>query len=231
MSDTANAVWALILAGGASARMGRPKLLLPAPRGNILKQTVHQALASGSCRVAVIAAQNGPLKRKHLEAGPERRVGAGAEVTVTSKADGTKPSPAAAVEWLETDASARGLGASLAAGVHQLSARRSPQAILVLLGDQPEMKPEVIRRVAATFRETGAWIVQARYEDRPAHPVLFAAPLFAELAALNGDVGAKALLRKHETRVVYADVPGPAPSDIDTPEDYREYVRNAFGQS
>lgn len=229
MSDTANAVWALILAGGASARMGRPKLLLPAPQGNVLQQTVHQALSPGCCRVAVITAKNGPIKRAHLKVRPE--LWAGAEARMASGSNNVQPPPLEAVEWLETDASVRGLGASLAAGVRQLRARHSPAAILVLLGDQPEMKPEVIRRVADTFRETGAWIVQARYEDRPAHPVLFAASLFAELAELNGDVGAKELLRKYEERIVYADAPGPAPSDIDTPEDYREYVRNTFCKS
>ncbi|RRJ65636.1 nucleotidyltransferase family protein [Paenibacillus oralis] len=229
MSDAANAVWALILAGGASVRMGRPKLLLPAPQGNVLKQTVYQALSSGNCRVAVIAAQNGPLKREHLEVRPELQKGAG--VMTATEAHHVRPAPAESVEWLETDSAAHGLGASLAAGVRQLRARHSPAAILVLLGDQPEMKPGAIRRVADTFRETGTLIVQARYKDRPAHPVLFAAPLFAELTALNGDAGAKELLRKYEERIVYADLPGPAPSDIDTPEDYRSYVRNAFSKS
>ncbi|UMV46155.1 nucleotidyltransferase family protein [Paenibacillus macerans] len=229
MSDWANAVWALILAGGASARMGRPKLLLPAPQGNVLKQTVYQALSSGSCRVAVIAAANGPVKRKHLEVRPVLRAGAGG--MMTAGAADVRPDLAEVTEWLETDASARGLGASLAAGVRQLSARHSMQAILVLLGDQPEIKPDSIRRVTGTFRETRAWIVQARYEDRPAHPVLFAAPLFAELTALNGDVGAKDLLRKFNDRIVYSAVPGPAPGDIDTSEDYRSYVRNAFSKT
>ncbi|MCM3698875.1 NTP transferase domain-containing protein [Paenibacillus macerans] len=229
MSEAVNAVWALILAGGASARMGRPKLLLPAPQGHVLQQTVHQALSSGSCRVAVITAKNGPIKRAHLKAGPE--LWAGAEARIASGSNSVQPPPLESVEWLETDSAARGLGASLAAGVRQLRARHSPAAILVLLGDQPEMKPEAIRRVAGTFRETGAWIVQARYEDHPAHPVLFAAPLFADLAALNGDVGAKELLRKYGERIVYANVPGPAPSDIDKPEDYLGYVRRAFSKS
>lgn len=106
MSDWANAVWALILAGGASARMGRPKLLLPAPQGNVLKQTVYQALSSGSCRVAVIAAANGPVKRKHLEVRPVLRAGAGG--MMTAGAADVRPDLAEVTEWLETDASARG---------------------------------------------------------------------------------------------------------------------------
>lgn len=109
-------VWALVLAGGASRRMGEPKLLLPAPRGNLLHQTVHQALEAGNVRVAVIAAEGGPLRREQVEG--------------------------LTVEWLTTAQADRGLGASLAAGVRQLEERHLPAAIQVLLGDQPEISPE-----------------------------------------------------------------------------------------
>ncbi|MDU5947490.1 MAG: hypothetical protein E6Z15_10490, partial [Paenibacillus macerans] len=118
-----HAAGGLLLAGIAF------KLLLPAPQGNVLKQTVYQALSSGSCRVAVIAAANGPVKRKHLEVRPVLRAGAGG--MMTAGAADVRPDLAEVTEWLETDASARGLGASLAAGVRQLSARHSMQAILV----------------------------------------------------------------------------------------------------
>lgn len=198
-------VWALVLAGGASRRMGEPKLLLPAPRGNLLQQTVHQALEAGNVRVAVIAAEGGPLRREQAEG--------------------------LTVEWLTTAQADRGLGASLAAGVRQLEERHLPAAIQVLLGDQPEISPEAVRQTAEAFAQTGAEIVQTRYDDRPAHPVLFAAQLFPELMALDGDAGAKELLQQYKDQILEVKIPGPAPRDIDTPEDYERFRLSAFPKS
>ncbi|WP_178019021.1 NTP transferase domain-containing protein [uncultured Paenibacillus sp.] len=198
-------VWALILAGGASRRMGEPKLLLPAPRGNLLKQTVHQVLAAGNVRVAVIAAEEGPIRREQAEG--------------------------LTVEWLTTAQADRGLGASVAAGVRQLEERYSPAAIQILLGDQPEVSPEAIRQTAETFAQTGAGIVRTRYDDRSAHPVLFAAQLFPELMALDGDAGAKELLQQYKDRILEVKIPGPAPRDIDTPEDYERFRLSVFPKS
>lgn len=198
-------VWALILAGGASRRMGEPKLLLPAPRGNLLKQTMHQALAARNVRVAIIAAEGGPLQREHVEDLP--------------------------VEWLTTTQANRGLGASLAAGIRQLEERYTPAAIQIILGDQPEISPEAIRQVTEAFIQTGAGIVQTRYEDRPAHPVLFAAQLYPALKELDGDVGAKDLLRRYRDQIHEVKIPGPAPRDIDTPEEYERYRMSVFSKS
>ncbi|MFC0331514.1 NTP transferase domain-containing protein [Paenibacillus sepulcri] len=194
-------IWALILAAGASRRMGEPKLLLPAVEGSLLKQAVLRARAAGNCRIAVIAAKHGPVKREHA---------------------GDLP-----VEWLETDRSHLGLGASLAAGLGILAAKHAPKGLIVLLADQPDMKSDMIRRVGEVYRENGGLIVQARYVNRPAHPVLFDASLFPELLALNEDIGAKSLLRKYKEQVVYVDTPEDAPRDIDTPEEYRHYLRTA----
>lgn len=197
-------VWALILAGGASRRMGEPKLLLPAPRGNLLQQTMHQVLAAGNVQMAVITAEGGPLRQEDTESVP--------------------------AEWLTTSQAKRGLGASLAAGVRQLEARYAPAAIQIILGDQPEISPDAIRQVTEVFIQTGAEIVQARYDDRPAHPVLFAAPLFPELTKLDGDVGAKELLQQYREQIVEVKISGNAPRDIDTPEEYARYRESAFSK-
>ncbi|MBW4084581.1 NTP transferase domain-containing protein [Paenibacillus sp. S150] len=197
----ANEIWALVLAAGASRRMGQPKQLLPAAEGSLLQQVVRRSLAADSCRVAVVAAQNGPVQRAHLEELP--------------------------VHFITTGRSESGLGASLAAGLQELMSLYSPQALMVLLGDQPEVQSEAIRGVAGRFRQTGALIVQARYDDRPAHPVLFHAGLFPELLELSGDNGAKGLLRKYAEQIHYFPVAGPGPKDIDTPEEYRNYLLNA----
>ncbi|MBW7457543.1 NTP transferase domain-containing protein, partial [Paenibacillus sepulcri] len=112
-------------------------------------------------------------------------------------------------------------------GLGILAAKHAPKGLIVLLADQPDMKSDMIRRVGEVYRENGGLIVQARYVNRPAHPVLFDASLFPELLALNEDIGAKSLLRKYKEQVVYVDTPEDAPRDIDTPEEYRHYLRTA----
>ncbi|GGA26648.1 nucleotidyltransferase family protein [Paenibacillus physcomitrellae] len=200
-------VGVLILAAGSSSRMGRPKMLLPAPQGNVLKQTISQVLSAGPLHTAVIAAEQGPVRREHIAGLP--------------------------VEWLETDRARQGLGASLSAGIGALAGNRSLgiRSIMVLLGDQPLIDPQIIRRVAERYLETGDLIVQAKYTDRPAHPVLFDSALFPELQNLSGDEGARSLLRAFKSRISYVDADCKAPDDIDTPEDYEKYIRQAMNMN
>jgi molybdenum cofactor cytidylyltransferase len=54
------------------------------------------------------------------------------------------------------------------------------------------------------------------------HPVLFDRSVFAELAALRGDVGAKSVIERSPQRTQYVDVAGPAPRDVDTEWDLEE---------
>jgi molybdenum cofactor cytidylyltransferase len=196
MSDD---IWALLLAAGQSKRMGQPKMLLPAPEGNLLRQSLARALYADSCRVAVVAARNGPLKREHA---------------------GDEP-----VEWIESDRSHLGLGASLAFGLRELIAHHSPRAVMILLGDQPDLESSSVRQVAEAYRNTGGPIVQIRYADRAGHPVLFDAALYPELLALTGDTGAREVLRHYEEQIIYVHSEGTSPPDIDTPEEYWDYLR------
>ncbi|MBD2843735.1 nucleotidyltransferase family protein [Paenibacillus sp. IB182496] len=190
-------IWALMLAAGRSVRMGEPKLLLPAPEGTVLRQSLRRIVDAAACRVALVAAHDGPVRP--ADAGD------------------------VAVEWIGSERSHLGLGASLAVGVRALAERFAPDAVVVVLGDQPELNPAVLRRVVAAYRESRSLIVQARYSDRPGHPVLFDSTLLPELAALSGDSGARAVLRRHAMSIRYVDVAAPAPRDIDTPADYAAY--------
>lgn len=194
-------IWALVLAAGASRRMGQPKLLLPAAEGNLLQQVLRRTLAADSCSVAVVTARNGAVQREHVKHLP--------------------------VQFITSGRPEEGLGASLAAGLQELLNLHSPAALMILLADQPEVRSEVIRGAAELFRQSGAPVVQARYDDRPAHPVLFHSSLFPELLKLSGDSGAKGLLRKYAEQILYYPAAGPAPEDIDTLEEYRSYLLKA----
>jgi len=110
----------------------------------------------------------------------------------------------------------RGQSHSLASG---LRAARQADAVLVLLGDQPGVTAEVIRRVLDS-QVQGADIVRASYNDVLGHPVLIDQSLFSEASSVQGDVGARFLFDRPGVKVnsVACEDVGFV-LDIDTPED------------
>ena len=112
---------------------------------------------------------------------------------------------------------ARGMGASLADGVAHCPA---DHAVLVALGDMPDLAPATLAAVGDALR-AGASIVRPRHLGQAGHPVGFAARWRARLQALDGDHGARDLLRQHPDQVVWLDADGDPGClrDIDTPAD------------
>ncbi len=110
----------------------------------------------------------------------------------------------------------RGMGASLAAGVH---ASAEADGWVVALADMPWISPATIEAVARKLDE-GATIVAPVHEGQRGHPVGFAAVHGETLAALDGDVGARSLLASSELTTIEVDDPGVL-ADIDTPGDLR----------
>ena len=117
---------------------------------------------------------------------------------------------------------ADGMAASLRRGVIE---HAETSAVMVGLGDQPGMRPDAYRRVARRWRISGAPIVVPRYagSSAPAHPVLFAAPVFAEILALRGDTGARAIIARDRARVAEEALEWAAPDDVDTVEDLQAF--------
>lgn len=109
-----------------------------------------------------------------------------------------------------------GMATSIAAGIQAVPAGCT--AIVIVLADQPLVSSEVMERVSARWRETGAMAVAPRYRDGRGHPVLFDRACFAELAALTGDVGARKVLESLGEAVSTIDVDEPMPLDVDTRE-------------
>jgi nicotine blue oxidoreductase len=114
---------------------------------------------------------------------------------------------------------ATGMGSSLRVGLTALADSEVP-AVLVSLVDQPDIGPEVVRRVIAAF-DAGATVATATYGGKRRNPVLLARGTWAEVARLaEGDAGARPYLAAHAAEItpVECDDLG-SPADIDTPED------------
>jgi molybdenum cofactor cytidylyltransferase len=108
----------------------------------------------------------------------------------------------------------RGMGASLAAGVH---ASADADGWVVALADMPWISPTTIEAVAREL-DLGATIVAPLHDGRRGHPVGFGAVHGEALAALDGDVGARDLLTSSALTTIAVDDPGVL-ADIDTPGD------------
>jgi molybdenum cofactor cytidylyltransferase len=182
---------AVVLAAGGARRMGRPKLLLPLHGRPILRHAVEGV-------------------RPHVD-----------DVVVVTGPDPAGIEPALAgldVRLAVNPRPGEGQGASIAAGVSAL--RPGTRAVLIVLGDQPRVPPEVVPALLEAWERSGKPIVTPVYRGVPGPPVLFAAEVFGELRALTGDAGARSVVQARPERVEPVAIDRPAPPDVDTPEDY-----------
>lgn len=192
---------AIILAAGSSARMGQPKQLLDWHGQPLVRVVAQQTLASQVDGVYAV-----------LGAAGEQVAAALAELPITI---------------VTNQAFASGQASSLRAGIAALP--NDVAAVLVLLGDQPFVTPEIIDRLIAAWRETNAPIVAPNYNRQRGNPVLFSQAIFPELLAIQGDQGARTILQADPTRMHLVDFPTTRPlDDIDSPEDYERVVQSEF---
>ncbi len=114
---------------------------------------------------------------------------------------------------LSADEAARGMGASIAAGVAQCS---GAPGWLVLPGDMPLIKPSSMLAVATALEQHP--VAYAQHRGHRGHPVAFAAELYSELILLNGDDGARRVSARYPAHGQEVDDPGVL-LDVDTTDD------------
>jgi CTP:molybdopterin cytidylyltransferase MocA len=183
---------ALVLAAGASTRMGRPKMLLPAGGRTLLAAAAAPLLEAGVDRLVVV-------------------LGCGADEVRAGA--GLPDDPR--VAFVVNDAWREGMASSLRRG---LEAASSADAVLVALGDQVGVAADAVRRLVEAWRGGARLALPAR-RGRAGHPVLFDRSLFDELRSLSGDVGGREVVRRHLGEA--ALVPAAPARDVDTEADYR----------
>ncbi len=118
---------------------------------------------------------------------------------------------------LETDRAEEGMGASLAVAAQYLQGLPgTPAAVLVALADMPWIRRASLESVLDALRD--APMAAPAYQGQRGHPVGFRAELLPQLAALNGDEGARRLLKQPGLQWVPTEDPGVL-RDVDTPAD------------
>lgn len=181
----------IVLAAGASSRMGGDKLLLELSGEPLLRRAVRTALEARLSPVVVVLGPDGARARAAL-AGLDCRLA-------------VNPDPG------------RGQGSSLSAGLAALPPE-APAAV-VLLPDMPRVTAAMIAAVVGRWRETGAPLVLSDYGGATAPPALYARPLLAELLAAEGEQPGKQVAARHRREAARVAFPAAALADVDTPAD------------
>jgi len=165
----------VILAAGASSRMGEDKALLRWGERSFLEHLMAALKTAGAEPLRVVLGANAEEVQRRV------RFGVG-EVIVNR-------------DW------ERGMLSSLLAGLDSLRVG-SVDAVVLCLVDHPCVSSRVIRALIERHHATGKLIVQPTYQGRRGHPVLFAASLFEELRASPADVGARHVVYQHAAEVL-----------------------------
>ena len=188
----------IILAAGASARLGRPKQLL-AYRGKMLLQhAVDEALDTSAASVIVVLGAN---------AGAIRPAIADRAICIVENR-----------EW------SNGMGTSIRAGVKSaMQLQPAIHNVLLMLCDQPLATRGFLQHMIEAKGDAGNCIAAAAYNSTLGAPVVFGSDYFESLMALPDDAGAKQLLQKYRSQVVPVPFAGGA-VDVDTAQDYERLI-------
>jgi molybdenum cofactor cytidylyltransferase len=116
------------------------------------------------------------------------------------------------------------MASSIRAGVEGL-AGADPDAVVLLLCDQPHVTADVIRGLVAAHRATGCAVVASEYGGSFGVPALFGRAIFAELSRLEGGAGAKQVINRYASEAHFLPFTR-GEVDVDTPEDFSRLSAN-----
>ncbi|MEH2226769.1 nucleotidyltransferase family protein [Nostoc sp.] len=188
----------MILAAGASTRMGTPKQLLLYQGRSFLKYTTEIAIASVCQPVVVVLGANAEQIHPEIKQLP--------------------------IKVVKNSAWASGMSTSIKSGIELLNnLPQKIEAVVITLCDQPFVSPQIINQLVDTYYSTKKPIIACEYGDTLGVPALFSQTFFSELATLKETSGAKKVIN-HNLNQVFS-IPFPLGDiDIDTPNDYEQLL-------
>ena len=197
LNETRFAFGVVILAAGASTRMGTCKLLLPWREKTILTHLLDQWRSVGAAQIApVIDPSNKPLQKALTHAG-------------------LSPS-----DWIENPSPQLGMFSSLQAASRWRGWLSTLTHWVIALGDQPHIEMSTLHLLLDAARKNPTRICQPSFHGYTAHPVILPANNFRELVQ-NDIPNLRTYIRTRETfrlRVALEDMG--VSEDLNTPEDY-----------
>ena len=190
----------VVLAAGASRRMGRPKQLLPVNGRPLLELVLAHAGGSRLDEVIVVLGAHADEIRERIDPGRARTV--------------VNPDHAS------------GMASSLRLGLASLG--DDVQRAVVILGDQPAISAALLDQLLDLQGSSGLPAAALSFEGLLHPPVVLGRELWGDLASLEGDVGCRAVIRARPELVAALPAVGGGlhPLDVDTPEDYDRLIQS-----
>lgn len=194
-----SSVGVVILAAGASTRLGTPKQLLRYQGCSLIQRVVVTAIASLGEPIVVVLGANAAQIQPELQ-------NFGIQVVINP-------------QWTE------GISTSIRTGIEALlTTKPEVQAVVLLVCDQPFVAPDFIQQLITTYQQTQYPMIAAEYAGVVGVPALFDRTLFPALMSLRGDRGAKQMMQ--QSRQGIQTIPYPhAAFDIDTATDYTQLLQ------
>ena len=188
---------AIVLAAGLSTRMGRPKLILPWGSTTVIGQVVATLVQAQVDDIVVVTG----AARTEVEAAVEQ--GRWDEVRTVFNP-----------RYADDD-----MLVSLQAGIAALG--EQVDAMLVVLGDQPQIEVGVVRLLVDTYRTEGYPLIVPSFDMRRGHPWVVARALWPDLLSATAGSTMRDFLHAHTGQITYIAVSSSSIlRDLDTPEDY-----------
>jgi molybdenum cofactor cytidylyltransferase len=200
LNEASVAFGVVILAAGASSRMGACKLLLPWDEKTILTHLLDQWRITGAAQIApVIDPSNQPLREALKDAG-------------------FSPS-----DWIENPSPQLGMFSSLQEASRWTGWLSTLTHWIISLGDQPHIETSTLRLLLDAARENPKHICQPALNGQTAHPIILPRSNFRELAQ-NDIPDLRTYIRSREAFCLRVAVEDAGVSrDLDTPEDYARW--------
>ncbi|MCC5668715.1 nucleotidyltransferase family protein [Nostoc sp. CHAB 5784] len=190
----------LLLAAGASRRMGTPKQLLPIQGRSLLRHLAAISIASLCNPVIVVLGASVHQTRPEIEDLP--------------------------LQVVENQHWQSGMGTSISAGLAALLEQKPAlNAVLILVCDQPFVSTALINQLVVAYQSTDYQIVATTYLETVGVPALFSDRYFSELLSLNSDTGARQIIQQHLNETYTLAFPKGA-IDLDTPDQYQAFLDN-----
>ncbi|MBW8687006.1 nucleotidyltransferase family protein [Chitinophaga rhizophila] len=187
----------IILGAGNSSRLGQPKQLLMYQGKTLICQMAEQAIAAVGSPVVLVTGANAPL--------------------IMQKLCGF------ALEIVENDNWADGMGSSISTGMKAISKHPGLAGVIIMVCDQPFVTTALLQQLIDQQMIAGKGIIACTYDNTAGTPVLFTKTYFEALAALEGQQGAKKILQQSTDDLALVPFPLGA-LDIDTAEDYQRLL-------
>ena len=192
----------LLLAAGASTRMGSTKQLLPVNGSNLLDIVLDQALRSDLDLVNLVLGHQSAEIRKNL------------------KTDLRHPK----LKITQNDHYLEGIGSSIRVGLSAVET--DYDHVMIILSDMPRLTAALINHLIRRFLQSNFSLGALQINNRRTHPVIISRRFYPELRQLRGDVGARDLFLKYPDQALFVETGEDYDDrDIDTMKDYFDLTK------